>query len=352
MASAPLPDPLPRWGRGDAGVVALALEPVDAARAAVYRALAPWLKPLYADRGRRVAWLGVAAVATSFALTLVAPLWLLALGPVLLGVPHLLADARYLVVRPGLHRRGAPAFVAGAALVAVGFGAPAVVGLSALVPAVAAARAAPWKKALAFAAWLALSAFAWLDEYAFLLAFLHAHNLLALALWWLLRPRDARGLWTVLLVLLVLLGAAALLGGLGDGVIAFFGGFTAPGTGADFTAHVAAMTPPGLDATLGLRLVLSFAFLQSVHYALWLRLIPEDVRERPAPRPFRATLAALSRDFGRPALAVAALLAAAVAAWGCFDLPGARLGYLHLAAFHGYLELAAGAWLWLEGARR
>lgn len=348
MASAPLPDPLSRWGRGDAAVEVV-LAPVDAARAAVYRALAPWLKPLYADRGRRVAWLGVATVATSFALTLVAPLWLLALGPVLLGVPHLLADVRYLVVRPGLHRRGLPAALAGGALVAVGFGAPAVVGLAAVVPAVAAARASPWKKAAALGGWLALSAFALLDEYAFLLAFLHAHNLLALALWWVVRPRDARGWWTVALVLL---GAAALLLGLGDGVIATFGGFTAPGTGADFTAHVAAMTPPGLDATLGLRLVLSFAFLQSVHYALWLRLIPEDARERPAPRPFRATVQALTKDFGRPALAVAVVLAVAVAAWGCFDLPGARLGYLHLAAFHGYLELAAGAWLWLEGARR
>ncbi|MEW5742283.1 MAG: hypothetical protein AB1938_25425 [Myxococcota bacterium] len=321
------------------------LAPLDALRAGLYRALAPWLAPLYADRARRVAWMGAVSACTSFALVLAAPLWVLALGPVLLGVPHLVADLRYLVVKPGLHRRVAPASFAAACLLAVGFGAPAVVGLFAMVPAVFAARADVWKKALGLTVWLVLSVCAWRDEYAFLLAFLHGHNLLALALWWRLRRRDGRATWTVVLVLA---GAAALLAGLGDGVITALGGFTAPGAGTDFTELVASMAPHA-EPTLALHLVLSFAFLQSVHYALWLRLIPEDARERPAPRPFRASLHALREDFGTPFLLAAGAAALGIAVWGAFDLPGARLGYLRLATFHGYLELAAAAWLWLEG---
>ncbi len=320
------------------------LRPLDAARAALYQLLAPWLGPLYADRARRVAWLGVSAVLTSFALTLAAPLWLLALGPVVLGVPHLVADVRYLVVQPGLHRRVLPATLAAAALVAVGCGAPALVGLAAMVPAIAAARASRRGKALAVATWAALSAWAWRDEHRFLFAFLHAHNLVALALWWRVRPRDGRAGWTVALVLV---GGAALALGLADGVITALGGFTAPATGTDFTELVEQLAP-GLRPDVGLHLVLSFAFLQSVHYALWLRLIPEDARARPAPRPFHASWEALRRELGAPLLAVAGLLALGIAAWGALDLPGARLGYLQLAAFHGYLELAAGSWLVLE----
>ena len=37
--------------------------------------------------------------------SLIAPLWALAIGPLLWGGLHLLADVRYLVVRPRLHRR-------------------------------------------------------------------------------------------------------------------------------------------------------------------------------------------------------------------------------------------------------
>lgn len=318
--------------------------PLDAVRSALYRAFAPWLSPLYADRARRVAWMGALSVATSFALTLAAPLWLIAVGPLVLGVPHLVADVRYLVVRPGLHRHVVPATLAAAALVAVGFGAPALVGLSAMVPAVLAARATMAKKALGLAAWLALSVAAWRDEYAFLLVFLHAHNVVALLLWWRVRPRDGRAGWTVALVLV---SATALALGLADGVIAALGGFSAPASGADFSVLVSQMAPD-VSPTVGLHLVLSFAFLQSIHYALWLRLIPEDARERPAPRPFRASWSALRQDLGWPLLALAGLVALAIVAWGTFDLPGARLGYLQLAAFHGYLELAAGAWLFLE----
>lgn len=325
-----------------------ALAPLDAVRARLYRLLAPWLGSLHPDRARRVAWVGAVSVCLSFALTVVAPLWLLALGPVLLGVPHLVADVRYLVVRPGLHRHGIPAVLAGAALLAVGLGAPAVVGLAALVPAALAARASPAAKGAALAVWLGLSALAWSDEYAFRLGFLHAHNLVALAWWWLLRPRDGRAAWTVGLVLA---GAAALALGLCDGAIGALDGFSAPRAGTDLAAHVEAMAPPLASPALGLHLVLSFAFLQSVHYALWLRLIPDDARERPAPRSFRSSLRALQRELGWPLLLGSAAVALGIVVWGALDLHAARFGYLRLASFHGYLELAAGAWVLLERRR-
>ncbi len=339
-AWAPPPGPLPAVaGRGGWRI--------DAWRARLYRACAPWLSGLYADRGRRVAWLGLVSVTTSFVFTLAAPLWLLALGPVVLGVPHLVADARYLVVQPGLHRRGPLAWLAALPLVATCFGAPAWVSLLAVLPAVLVARAAAWKKALGVLGAAALCAVAGAWEFAFVLGFLHLHNLVALGWWWALRPRTR---FALVVPAAALAATAFLLLGGAEPLVTALHAWEAPGTGTSFNEYVDSYAPD-LSPTWALRLVLSFAFLQSVHYATWLRLVPEDARGRPAPRPFQATWRALVADFGAPLLLAFVALALFIAAWGAVDLVQARWGYLRLAAFHGYLELAAAALFLVEGRR-
>lgn len=324
------------------------LSPVDAVRSAVLRALAPWLSPLYSDRRRRVLWLGVFSVVTAFVVTGLVPLWNLALGPVLLGVPHLVSDVRYLVVRPGLHERPLLLVLAGGPLLATSFGAGPGVGLLSVLPAVLLARTpgTSWRLAVVLGGWLALSALAWVEPFGFQLAFLHAHNVVAVGLWWALSPRPASMAWVPLLTLA---GTIAIFAGALDPLITLAGGWDAPGTGTSFTEFVETITP-AMDPTLAARLVLSFCFLQSVHYAVWLRLVPDDARPRPAPRTFRATWAALVKDFGLAPLVVFVALALGVAVWGAFSLPDARLGYLRLAAFHGYLELAIVA-RWLVNGR-
>lgn len=320
---------------------------IDSVRGSLYRALKPWLSSLYADRSRRVMGLGLFSISVSFALTLVAPLWLLALGPVLLGVPHLVADARYLVVLPKLHERGPLAWLALLPLIATGFGAPAAISLLAIVPAVLMARASPTRKAIGLTAWGALTGVAITWETPFLLAFIHLHNLIAVGLWWSLRPRTKAAL---LVPAAVLAGTVFLLAGGAEPILTALGAWQAPGSGASFTEFVES-SAPGLDSPWAVRLVLSFAFLQSVHYAMWLRLVPEDGRARPAPRPFRATWNALVTDFGLPLLVVFVGLSLFIALWGLRDLASARFGYLRLAAFHGYLELAVAALFLVERKR-
>lgn len=307
----------------------------------------PWFGSLYADRERRVQWMAVVSIATSFALTLIAPLWLLALGPVLLGVPHLVADARYLVIQPGLHKRGVRVWLASIPLIALGFGAPPFIGLLAIVPLVLVARGSVARKIVALMIWAALTVVALLWETPFLLAFLHLHNVIALAWWWTWQPRSSRSWFIPALVVAALV--FVMLGG-AEPVLSFFNAWNAPGARTSFGEYVNA-NAPGLAPTLALRLILTFAFLQSLHYAVWLRLVPEDARARPAPRPFRESWNALVRDFGLPALAFCIVLALFIAVWGAFDLSAARYGYLRLAAFHGYLELAVAAWFLVEGRR-
>src|SRR5580704_2483847 len=90
--------------------------PLDRVRRAALQIAARAWRPLVVDRETRVAVVGTASVVAAFAATALAPVWLLLLGPIVLGVPHVVADVRYLVARPGLHRRRALWVLAGAPL--------------------------------------------------------------------------------------------------------------------------------------------------------------------------------------------------------------------------------------------
>jgi hypothetical protein len=173
------------------------------------------------------------------------------------------------------------------------------------------------------------------------LAFAHAHNLVALALWWAWRPRARR----VHAIPLALFGAASI--AVLSGALAPLATFAQAGPGS-WAAHVATLAPFATPA-VGIRLVLLFAFAQSVHYGVWLRLVPEEDRPRQAPRPFASSFRALRDDLGLVVLVIAVALAVLLAAWAALDVAAARAGYLRFANFHGQLELAAAALFALEG---
>lgn len=306
----------------------------DGLRSGVYRAFGRRLARFFRDREVRVAWFAGIAVTMGALLAVSAPLWLLALGPILLGVPHVVGDVRYLWTQPGYHKNKrvwllvGPALLVGAVTADVGWGlAAALLALWAL-PASTQRRMAG---AVVLVPLLVLS-FVWRSEARLLFA--HLHNLIALALWCIYRPRTRRFHWGVLagvgaISLLILLGAAdgASLSSSPDGrTMNFYGASLAP-----FASPVWAW-----------RLVVVFAFAQSVHYAVWLRLMPEEARERPSPRPFRASYRQLKHEWGGLPLLGVLVTALVLAGWATFDLAGARDGYLRFAVFHGHLELAAG----------
>ncbi len=327
--------------RGLAGAL---LGPVDMLRSTVLRALAPIVSPLFGDRARRVRWLGVFSVVSALLVTAVVPLWSLALGPVILGVPHLLSDVRYLVVRPGLHKQWGTLLLMAAPLVAISFGVTPAIGLLAVLPATLFGPKLRWGRlGLVLLGWLGLSALALQFAFEFMLAFVHLHNVVAVLLWWALVPRRAAMAWVPLSIAAAL---ATIFSGALDPLLTLSGGWSAPWTETSFTEFVTSTTPTDLEPTLAAHLVLSFCFLQSVHYAMWLRLVPDDARDRRAPRTFLASWQALADDFGRPFLLLVLALALGIAGWGLWSLAEARLGYLQLAGFHGYLELAIAArWL-------
>lgn len=322
------------------------LDPLDWARRRWLRALGRWARPLMIDRDLRVALVASLMIASATLATLLVPLWLLALGPIVWGVPHLLADLRYLVVGPGFHRRPLLVLVGGAPIVAVGLGADISVGLLAAAGAAALARAPLERRLVALVLLAALAAAVIVADRLADLAFAHLHNFIAVALWWAWRPRTRRLHWLPLALFagVSLLFFSPLGLALADQSVAL--GREIGGFGVDYQL---ARLAPGVPIELGLRLVLLFCFTQAIHYAVWLHLLPDDDRGRATPPTFRRSFADLCRELGRPVMIIAALLALLFAVWAAVDLMDAGHGYFRLARFHGHLELAAATLLIVEG---
>jgi hypothetical protein len=123
----------------------------------------------------------------------VLPTWMLALGPIVLGVPHIAADLRYLVARPGLHARGWSSVAVLGPLAAGALSGRLYYGLLATAVAVLVSRVAVVAQAAGVALAGGLAALSWRYQGWSELVFAHAHNLVAVLLWWAWRPRTGRG---------------------------------------------------------------------------------------------------------------------------------------------------------------
>lgn len=289
--------------------------------------------------------LGSLVITTAALGTLLVPLWMLVLGPLVWGTPHLVSDLRYLVVVPGLHRRRGLWLTAGVPLALVAAGADLVWGWVGTVATAACARASVRRRtAVVLAATGCAVSFVRLGTAADIV-FGHLHNFAAVALWWGWRPRRLRLHWGVLGLLLAVL--AFLLSPLAPGGVDATGAVIA-GPDGGLPVQLGRLAP-GLDADLGLRVVLSFCFMQSVHYAIWMRLLPDEASARETPITWRASVESLRDDLGTAAIVVAVVLWLAIAAWAIADLYAAGDGYFRMARFHGVLELMAGVVLIAEG---
>lgn len=291
----------------------------------------------------RVAVRGAVAVLVALVGTLCLPLWILAVGPLVLGVPHLLADVRYLVARPGHQRSLRLVIGVGLPLVICGAGGGMPAGLCALLAAVLLGEGR-WLRKLVGALVVILVAATWLFDRSFYvheLLLAHLHNPIGVLLWFLWRPRHGR-LHVVPLGLYLACGAVLAVGLVGPLDLALR---LSPEPVGDVLPFLRDSLAPGLPEAWGTRLILLFCFAQMVHYSVWLQLVPDEDRDRPTPRTFRQSLLALRDDLSIYLLIGAGLALVGLVVWGFFALWDARVAYFRLAAFHGYLELCAlGLW--------
>ncbi len=297
-----------------------------------------WLRLVVQSRALRIELLAVSSLLVALAVTLTAPSLLFMWAPLVLGVPHLIADVRYLVLAPysAIPQRARDVLVLGLLAATLWWMSP-TVGLAAVVVTLV---LSPWRRstrrAVTFrAGLLALSVVgcvvAWRDPITTSYVLLHAHNVVAVLLFGLVFGRG-RARWLVPALMAVVVAVVA--GGLVDpwlhrASLDNLAGYVLPTHALD--------TWPSIVCA---RIAVLFIFLQSVHYTIWLRLLPEQVRPRNAMRSFGASLQALQHDFGRVLVLGFALLSCGLLLWGWHDVFAARQGYLRIANFHAYLELA------------
>lgn len=273
--------------------------------------------------------LALAAVAT-------APVAVMLWTPLLLGVPHVAADLRWLVVQPAWG--AAPRRWLWATVVALGAcraaalwggGPPVGVELGVGLACALAALVSGGGRWAALFGWGLCAAAAWATPAGFVLAVGHLHNAVALLLWGLLGDRTAGRV-----AVGAALATAAIFAGALDGVgWAPVGGLTLDGLSATLA--------PGVPQPWATRVVASFALLQLLHYVAWLVWIPGAVGARGTWR----------EALGGPAVVAVAVAAVGVplAAW--VGSPALlRAGYLSLVLFHGWIELVTLAWI--AGGRR
>ena len=326
------------------------LRPLDAARSRLLRALAPSFRTLIVAREPRVALVASLALLLAFAVACSLPIAALAVGPLVWGIPHILADVRYLVVRPRLHKRPWVLAVIGGATIAgaLGFGVRGA--LAGAVVAMIFARASIARRALGVAVTGTIFGLAVWAGWKADLAFVHLHNLVGVGLWWAWRRRESKLHWAPLALFAA--GCALILAGAVDALPRHTGGLHAAWTGVDLH-RLTWGTSPFPQGPFVARFFMLYAFGQAVHYLIWLRLMPEDDRPSPTPRSFTQSLRALHADLGGPILWLALIGACALICWAIsHGIGNARDRYIDLAFFHGYLELVAASLLWAESGLR
>jgi hypothetical protein len=340
-----------------------AAAPLDRLRRAVLLGLVrqPTLAPLLSRRDERVRLHALTCAAAAVALTMLCPGVLFVASPALFGVAHVAADARYLVLRRDLPRPWTVALVAGCvalfalrvlegalparwpfAALEVGIGwawifTGLAAGYAATRTTAAACRASLLAPLVAAAGWAALR-----DPPLARLVFAHIHNLVALGLWvYLFRARRRFALPAI-----ALLAAATAL--LLTGAALPWVHLAGPAASRLVDEALFAW-PAWMPQRTAIELGLVFVMLQAVHYSVLLALIPQDDARAQGTLSFRMSLRSLTRDFPAPLLALVVLVAVAILGASFVDVTRTRQLYLWLAGFHGYLELAAAAFLIVRG---
>ena len=305
------------------------------------------LRRIFVDRGRRLAAMQAVAVLSALGLALRAPLVSLWLGAAVFGVPHLVAGVRAVAVR----RRASPVALGCAALgMGVGVAQIAGAGDSALRAFVLLfAIALGWEAVMGIERrpWLAVALLAvlvpgvlaaWGSPRLTVVVLAHLHGMGSLVYFGINARRRRLPVWPLVAGVCGLLDAA------------MAAKLYAPrNAGASIVAEAitAGLTHP--TAIVFHRALFLYAFGQSLHFAAWLRLLPDVERESPTPKPFRRALRDLQADFGRLTIPLLALTVVAIV---LLLLEGgrARETYFALSYFHVGLEGAALAQL-VFGAR-
>ncbi|GAA1033470.1 hypothetical protein GCM10009557_35290 [Virgisporangium ochraceum] len=290
----------------------------------------------------KVAALGLAA-AGALALAVNAPIATTVLGLVLFGVLHNVLELRYVAGRFASVLSGRflvllVALVSGIVVCRVAalvVGAPAryaeiVIGYAVLAAAAVVARGTIRHVVLAAVAVATVASTMWPAYHFVVLA--HLHNLVPLVfLWEWSRQLPTKTAFRAVQIGWVLVVPALVLAGAVD---PWTGDLTATAFVDDPARVVAASAPPStLDSVMGVRFLVVFAFLQTMHYVVWVWFLPRYAPD--AAEAFERRVPALT---GPRVWALGVGGGALLAVLFAMDYWGGRSVYAAFATYHAYLE--------------
>jgi hypothetical protein len=303
---------------------------------------------IYTIRSNRLLFFFILSLIFNFVLALNYPLWVLLIGPVLLGVPHLISSIRYVPKITQINFLSVPligGFFVLVALVRLWIGAPDLnaveLGLGLFLLSLVAYFYKENKirittSFLLLGGLLAATLIYPLQTLGFLVL---AHNFVAFFFWFsrarLKSDRMTAGFCLFLFSTVTL----AILIGLFDSFISdrlfeIFTGFN--------EAFIGAQIFPEGDMALWSRAVSAYAFGQGVHYFVWLKAIPEQELPYEHTTNFNHSFKLLKSDIGNRIVYFSGLLLVGLVAFAVFkNFVEARYFYMSLAAFHGYFEIMA-----------
>lgn len=326
------------------------------------------LKNMFCVRSNRLAALFVLSVALSLCTSLLAPLWVLVLGPLIYGTPHLFSSLRYVhSTAAGEANIRLPQFKKALYAFSFIFSAVSILRilsdfgfvntqhlssssnllelgsfvLSLLCCAVIYKHSYA-RMFVAFAlcipfVWAAWTLPLWTSGVLILL-----HNFIAFIYWiGATQTRRERAI-AVLAAGVFLLVNAAIFSGVFDGVYKLMTPTAElPWAALEYSELGKMIAPWSSDYVTWFHAVVAYAFGQSLHYFVWLKAIPDQHHTQEVPTTFRQSYKLLVDDFGKKHyIFMLAVILISVGAWAFLKMPEARIVYFSFAAYHGYLEIA------------
>jgi hypothetical protein len=344
---------------------------LDILRSAILRATLStrWLRGIFVDRASRLLAFFLLSAALHFTLSLAAPVWMMALGPLILGVPHLFSGLRYLPKILSSARRERAQWlskfialvlfaVACLRLVHGGFVLRSGfllrdgwewIALGSVAVAFAFCYGFSLGVLSRFLILVPLALGSWYFPFQTASGLLLGHNFISF-FFWIASTRNRQEKIVALLALGIFsVLSAAIITGFADPLLHFFvcvlpRVIASPSLGPILDPLMLAtqVWPSQTNPAWLERALSTFAFGQAMHYFVWLKAVPEQDTKQEVPLSFTQSKRATVRDLGRP-LAGTALAASLtmIIAIGFYHLGVLREIYIAASAAHGYVELAA-----------
>jgi hypothetical protein len=316
------------------------------------------LRAVFVAPRLRVPAAALFGLAMSMVVSLRAPLIALWLGAAIFGVPHVVAGVRHVAIKRSVTRTTRALVVIAGAVGIAQLAAPVgtidwaprafvVLFGAAVTVEILAARAVTLRAALMLTSTVLAVVVGLRQPVLALLVLAHVHALSSLVYAAIVARRRGVSLTPVIFVasLVTIAGAVGVLDALMPAAL------VAPRSAAmSIAAEATGASLDGLGAIGFRRALFLYAFGQSLHFAMWLRVMPEVDRPSPTPWSWRRALVALRADFGRltmPLIGLCVLSVPVILIGGGV----ARESYFALTYFHFGLEAAALARLALRPAR-